>query len=342
MEVVVDDEVGGEIRAVRAPDGRNALAWYDWISPTPVGRGSTYGDPEMDWLSAYRGGWQETVPNAGLVCTVDGVEMGFHGDASRTRWEVVGVGNDWCDLRCSTRLPLVVERRMWLSSERAALMIEGRVTNTAAFNVDFVWGQHPAFPLAETTRFDVPDGCIVSHDPTRPSDLAQERAPWPMARNLDGEVVDLSVGPGVGTHRLLYLDGHREGWAAVRQTAPNIGVALAWDVTVHPFIWLWTLRETREFPWYGRASMVALEAQRASPYDGLAAASQRGQALTVDGGKSIDSWYTLVLLDDDTQAVRGVARDGVIKTAAILRRRRGLPGAHDCLGAQRDSRVAGA
>lgn len=316
MSVVIDENLGAEIRAVRSADGREALAWYDWESPTPAGRGLGYGDPELDWTSNWRGGWQETVPNAGQACTVDGVPMGFHGDASRTRWAIVDRGDDWCHLRCPTRLPLVVERRMRLSPDRPALLIEGRVTNTSALDVEFVWGQHPAFPLTDNTHFEIPDGCIVHHDPGRPSDLQQRSAPWPAAFTRDGTRIDLSVAPADGTHRLLYLAGHKQGWAAVRQAAPEIGVALAWDVTVHPYMWLWTVRGTREFPWYGRASVVALEAQAAFPYDGLAAASARGQAITVAGGASVESWYTLALLDDQTPVVTGVGRDGAVRTTS--------------------------
>ncbi len=56
LSVEIDEAQGAELRGIYSPDGRNALAFYDWSSPTPVGKGGGYGSSEMDWLSGYRGG----------------------------------------------------------------------------------------------------------------------------------------------------------------------------------------------------------------------------------------------------------------------------------------------
>lgn len=316
LRVEIDPAQGAEIRAVRTPDGRNALAWFDWESPTPVGRGASYGDPELDWLSGYRGGWQETVPNAGLACVVAGVPMGFHGDATRTRWTVVDAGEDWCHLRSSSRLPLVIDRHLRLAVDRPAVSLEGSVTNVGRTYVEFVWGQHPAFPSVAGGQIDLPAGCLVEHDRGRGGDLVQEPSAWPLARGVDGTEVDLSVQPADGTHRLLYLTGHSQGWAALRQPEPYVGVAMAWDVAVHPFIWLWTMRNIADFPWYGRASVLAIEAQASWPYDGLANAAARGQAIGLPVGETVSSWYTMALLPTGSPPVVGVSRDGVVLTEA--------------------------
>jgi len=48
LSVEIDEAHGAEIRGVFTPDGRNALAWYDWSSPTPVGRTNTHHIPSRD------------------------------------------------------------------------------------------------------------------------------------------------------------------------------------------------------------------------------------------------------------------------------------------------------
>jgi len=88
IEVVLDPTHGAEILVVRRPGGANVLATYDWASPVWASRSTTYGRDEADWLSEYRGGWQELFPNAGPPTTVLEVPLPFHGEVSRSTWEV--------------------------------------------------------------------------------------------------------------------------------------------------------------------------------------------------------------------------------------------------------------
>ena len=310
LSVEIDEAQGAEIRGIFTPDGRNALAWYDWSSPTPVGKGASYGSSEMDWLSGYRGGWQETIPNAGQVCVVNGVEMGFHGDASRTRWSVIEQGSDWCTLETSTRFPITVRRTMRLDPNKPVLHIEGQVSNDSDLEVDFLWGHHPAFPSVDGGRIDLPEGCTIHPDVDRSGDLRVQESEWPIARSHSGVAIDLSEQPAVGAHRLLYVTGNKAGWSAVRQPEPYVSVAMAWDVAKHPYNWLWTMRGTPEYPWYGRASMFALEAQSSWPYDGLANAISRGQGLKIAPKAKESSWLTLAIIPNGSNQVTGVNKSG--------------------------------
>ena len=90
IEVDVDPERGADILAIRRPGGPNILATYDWRSPLRASRSSSYDDGETDWLSEYRGAWQELFPNAGAECEVMGVPLPFHGEVSTARWDVAG------------------------------------------------------------------------------------------------------------------------------------------------------------------------------------------------------------------------------------------------------------
>ena len=312
LSVHIDEMQGAELRGIYTPDARNALASYEWSSPTPVGRGASYGSSEMDWLSGYRGGWQETIPNAGQNCVVDGVELGFHGDASRTRWSIVDQGADWCTLETSTRLPIRVRRTMRLDPDRAVMYIEGHVVNESDLEIVFLWGHHPAFPSVDGGRIDLPDGCTIHPDVNRSGDLLTQDSPWPMAKTSSGEFADLSEQPALGSHRLLYVTGNKAGWSAVRQPDPYVSVAMSWDVAKHPYVWLWTMRQTPEYPWYGRASMFALEAQSAWPYDGLAGAKQRGQGITIKPRGEESSWMTLAIIPNGSGTVTGVTKNGEV------------------------------
>lgn len=316
MSVQITEDFGAQIVGVYNNAGHNALASYDWLSPIGLRAGTSYGSDNLDWHSEYRGHWQETFPNAGVDCIIDGMPLPFHGEASTARWQVDNVTEDSCALSVGSRLPLTLRRTMTLDPSRAALRIEGLVTNVGSLPVKFVWGQHPAFPATEGARIDYPATARIRPDSERTGGLAGEPANWPVAALLSGATEDLSIVPGDAIHRLMYVDGLEEGWAALRQPAGGVSVALAWDVAAHPFSWLWVMRDEPAFPFYGRARVVAIEAQTSWPYDGLTGAIERGMAHELQPGQSMTSWYTMVLIDEATAPVTHVNRDGDVTYGA--------------------------
>jgi hypothetical protein len=199
---------------------------------------------------------------------------------------------------------------MRLDPNKAVMYIEGQVSNESDLLVNFLWGHHPAFPSVDEGRIDLPEGCTIHPDINRSGDLLVQESAWPMAQTLSGGVVDLSEQPAIGAHRLLYVTGNKAGWSAVRQPEPYVSVAMAWDAAKHPYNWLWTMRGTSEYPWYGRASMFALEAQSSWPYDGLAGAINRGQGLKIEPRAQVSSWMTLALIPSGSNAVTGVNKSG--------------------------------
>ena len=86
LTVRINLDQGAEITHIVPKGGENILFFGDWKSPLPAGTSQTYGSGHLDWLSAYRGGWQEMFPNAGNPGTVLGAPMPFHGEVSRTAW----------------------------------------------------------------------------------------------------------------------------------------------------------------------------------------------------------------------------------------------------------------
>lgn len=309
LHVSVDPAHGAEICDLRTPGGPNALARYDWRTPIPAAGGG-YGDSQNDWLSRYRGGWQELFPNTGEACEVVGVPLPFHGEASQARWEVVTHSQHSCELRTTARLPLLLSRRMTLADDAPTLHLEERVVNDSGLEQEFLWGHHPVFPAIPGASIDLPTNCRAHAEPAFPSPFGSDPQPWPHLLDEAGDPHDLSRVPGEAIQRVLYVTDLGAGWAALRQPAPQPGVALAWDAETFPCMWFWLQNGTSEFPWFGRARMLALEPQAAYPCDGLAAASRRGRAHRLPPHSSWETWLTITLLPELEQPIADVRRDG--------------------------------
>lgn len=311
LRVEVDPQQGGEIAFVGAPGGPNALASYDWDTPVAAEAGSGYGASHLDWLSRYRGRWQELFPNAGDPCEVHGAPLGFHGEASLTPWRVLGAMRDRCELEVPTRLPLVLTRRMTLARDRPVLLIEETVRNESDLEVPFLWGHHPAFPAVPGARIELPP-CELRAEPVLPGGFGDQPGAWPSLADADGTPQRVDVVPAEPVQRLLYATGLQHGWAALRQAGGLPGVALSWDVETFPAMWLWLQNGTEEFPWFGRARLLTLEPQTTQPFDGLAAAHARGEAHVLPPRGTRHSWLTLALLPDDPGPIARVERDGSV------------------------------
>jgi len=282
IEVTLDPSRGGEFIRIARPGGINALAHYDWASPVPAGVNGRYGSTQLDWLSGYRGGWQVLFPNAGEECIVDGVPVAFHGEGSIAPVRVIDQTSSSCTLLIGARLPLELTRTVRVVPGKPVVLVEETVRNVGISDVSFLWGHHPVFPLLPGSVIDAPAGESVT----------EESKPGPV-------------------ESLVYRPDVHDGWAAIRQPAGGPpGVALAWDATVHPHLWVWALNGADGFPWYGRAHMVGIEPQRSWPFDGLAPAIERGQALTVPAGEAMSSWFTMALLSDSSPAVTRVSKEG--------------------------------
>ena len=315
LEVDVDPDRGAEIVAVRRPGGANVLATYDWDAPLPVRETGSSGDGELDWLSEYRGGWQELFPNAGAPSVVDGVPLPFHGEASRARWQVLSQAADRVTLRTAARLPLVIERTMRLTDDPPALRVDEVVRSEAPVASAFLLGHHPAFLASEGARIDLPEGTAMLVDEGYVTDLVDLRpgssGTWPLIEGREGGDVRLDVVGAGPLQRMLYLSGlGATPWAAVRDVGAGLGAAMAWDVTTFPCAWLWWEIGGPEYPWYGRARIVAIEPATAAPADGLAAARSRGQAHELAAGGVHRTWLTMSLFDADERPVSAVERDG--------------------------------
>jgi galactose mutarotase-like enzyme len=318
IEVIVDPSHGAELlRVARPGDAKegNALAHYDWETPTRARDGQRYGSTVLDWLSDYRGGWQECFPNSGREGSNAGVMTPFHGEASTTAWTVVDANSEEMTLRVATHIPLVLTRRMRLRPDAPVLLIDERVENVGTFDLDFVWAHHPVFPAVPGSRIDLPT-CRVAVERSDADGLDPRGGKWPIVRGMDADV-DMRVLPDGTHHRLTYHHELAEGWFALRPPArsPNPGVAIAWDLATWPQLWMWLLTYAEEFPWFGRAQHVGLEPNRGTSVDGIEGAKYRSEQLRLAPGEIQKAWLTLRLLSAGSAAVQGLDRQGAISVA---------------------------
>lgn len=320
LAVVVHPSRGAEIRYLGSPEGPNVLFWQDWPTPLRASRSISYGDSERDWLSEWRGGWQELFPNAGAPAEALSVPLPFHGEASGARWEVLNATPTDVTLQTQSRLPLTLTRRMWLEPDKPVLHLEEIAQNDSELRVPFLWGHHPAFDGVPGTVLDVPakravvpDGFDVNH-----ADLAPGDYQWPIAAGRRSSKIDLRTLPDGPLERVVYLPDVTAGWAALRRP-DGVGVAMAWDAEVYRHVWLWTEIGGVDFPWYGRSKVLAVEPVSNWPNDGLVEALRRDRARHLGPGASVSAWLTIALFTSSDAPVVGVTREGDVSFASPAR-----------------------
>ncbi len=315
--VRVDEERGADIVHVGRDPQHNALFHGDWLAPLRASRSVTWGDPVNDWMSEYRGDWQELFPNAGDACEVMGTPLPFHGEVSTARWEVVERADDRVVLRTAARLPLVLERTMTIDADHAALRIEERALNESDLRVPFIWGHHPAFAVTESSVLDIPADRIEASTafPDEDGDIEPgSSGTWPTLPGRDGRPVDLRL-PVLPrrVHRLVWLPDMPSAWAAIRDPRSGSGVALAWDQATFPHAWLWQEVLTPGMPWFERSRITAIEPHMSWPSEGLAAAIERGQAGWLEPRGSHETWITCALFEATDRSVGSVTRAGEVR-----------------------------
>jgi hypothetical protein len=160
LTVCLDERRGAEITQI-AIGSVELLAYYDWDSPVSMSRSTSYGKHRHDWLSEYRGGWQFLVPNAGPECEVDGVNLPFHGEWSRTSVDVIAQSDTMVRVRAGTRLPITVTREISLRDNPDRVEIVTQVHNSSSESTSYIWGEHPAFQALAGAEIDLPTANVV-------------------------------------------------------------------------------------------------------------------------------------------------------------------------------------
>lgn len=310
VELELDPARGAAIRRFAPVGGTNVLAQRTWELPRPTWEVGTYGDSSADLHADYDLSWRQQFPNSGAACEYAGAPLPFHGDAWAGAWEVVAQQADAVELEFTGRLPLRLRRSMRLDG--CSVLIEETVTNLCPVPLDFVWGHHPVVPATAGARLDLPGGRVRA-EPTSAGSFPDlqpgSTSHWPLGVGTEGPV-DLRIVPEGPVSRMLILDELVDGWAAVRDPGRGLGLALAWDISALPRLWLWLEVGSIGFPWFGRACALGVEPQSSGEVSGLARAIEKGQAHRVEPGGRQTSWITATVLTDVGAEVVGVERDG--------------------------------
>lgn len=299
LTIRINERLGAEIAQIEV-SGIELLAFYDWESPVAVSKSSTYGKQRHDWLSEYRGGWQFLMPNAGPECEVDGVNIPFHGEWSRTQVDIIAQTESMVRVRAGTRLPVVVEREISVLSDPDRVAITTEVRNTSNEPTSFIWGEHPAFFVRQGDKIDLPNGEVVNS-------AGAAIGAWPIG--IGSQRLDI-IDDQLPHERMHFITNIEHGWAALRRS--DIGIAMAWEVSDFPHVWLWQEIGSQGFPFYGRASMIAIEPGSSCPDIGLAEARKRGQAIELMPGQLRKTTMSLIPFPATTSPVTNVSIDGDI------------------------------
>jgi len=296
-----------------------------WRSPWPLRPPGAvtpwHGGSGDAFLDRYHGGWQELLPICGAEAELHGARVGVHGEACMLPWrwwvevdraDEVAVTFE-VDLR---RTPFRLRRRMRIREDAPSIVLEERVTNLGAVELDFMWGHHPAFG-APFLR----DGCRIAtdaravwtsalHDDPASRLAPDQRSAWPHARTRDGGTVDLSRVPGeaASVHDWAYLTDFAEGWFAIREPDGGVGFACRFPADVFPYLLYWqNFRGALGAPWYGRAYVGALEPHSTFPADYTSGAPR----LRLAAGASLDATLTAGVFRSDGD-VTHVDANGVV------------------------------
>ncbi len=274
------------------------------------------------FLDFYEGGWQELFPWGGHPSEYRGVDTGLHGEVALEPWNYqVDIDTpEEIQITCSIRTrraPFFLKKTFALYRHQPALLIREVALNESGENLHIVWGHHPAYgwPFLD-------DSCVIDLPPCKVKTAASQgidsrlkenfNGIWPMVQLRAGGEADLSriPGPAVGIEDLAVLHDFREGWYALRNTSQGLGIGLAWDAKVFPWIWYWQLfRGKKEYPFWGGEYTAALEPMTSMAYS-FSDAIANGTARLVPGGTSIESEMWAWAFEGDRPVTR-VSKQGV-------------------------------
>jgi hypothetical protein len=287
-----------------------------------VAAGGSQATPFFDHWS---GGWFEVLPNGGPACDYKATPLGFYAETVNLPWEC-RVLDDRPE-RVSValwvrtyRTPFLLQKTLTLETGLPALFIEEQLMNEGQEPMDFMWGHHPVVGppfLDDSCRIAAPDCKVqVLHDEDGPDYRMglHQIGRWPVIKDRQGKPLDLRpVPPPSGrTMDNCYLSEFDQGWIAINNTRRKIGLGWAWDAAVFRYVWVWeALGGGHGYPWFGRTYNIGLEPWTSFPCAGLNAAIERGTAMRIDAGQSLDAWLTATVIVGH-EDVTHIARDGSV------------------------------
>jgi hypothetical protein len=318
LKVKIIPEKGSDIVEV-VHKGKNLNLLYE--SPMGFRRFGSISPPigtnDSGFMDFYEGGWQDIVPNPGLVTTHKLASWGLHGESALLPWraQIDDVG-EVARLKMSVQLmryPFRVEKTVALAEGESVVRVDETVTNLGEQELEFGWVQHIVFGrpmVGEGMSVDMKAG-VSTAGPYKQSRLRpNQRFDWPNAPALDGSVIDLSKEPEQGKRYEdnLFINMN-EPWYAIRNSEVGLTVGVSWDQKVLPSLWYWLNNGAIDYPWWGRSYNLGLEPSSSLTELGIKEYIEKGNALKLPAGGSMKLGVRYSVADG-VSAVKLVDRDG--------------------------------
>ena len=275
-----------------------------------------------NFLDFYEGGWQEMFPWGGHASLYRGAETGLHGEVALASWDYqVNIDTpEQVQITCMVRTlrsPFVLNKTFTLYRNRADLRINEVVLNESEQQMEVVWGHHPAYGLPF-----LDSSCVIDLPPCKVTTLGSldqgsrlaehSEGTWPAFKLRNGEDVDLSKipGPESRSHDISFLSEFEEGWYALRSQSQVVGIGLAWDARIFPWMWYYQVfRGAPDYPFWGEEYLISLEVATSMGLK-FSDAISNGTARVIPGGASVSSELWACAFEDNRR-VRRVSANGV-------------------------------
>lgn len=294
LHVDIDPGRGADILQITdAATGVGILASTPWRSRADSIRDGAMAPTAVDstsrWLEQYRGGWQTLCPSAGPPRTVDGVQTGFHGEASVSAWNVEAADGDRARLSLDLfSLPVRIEREVRV--EGSSFVQSDVLTNLGDRPIVIDYVSHPAFGgafLDGNCRVDTDATSFTADPDEHRSSAGSSREPM----RTDGRELRRVPPPGESARTFGWLSGFDAGWYTITNDDLGLAVRVEWDARVLPHAWFWQeLNGSAGHPWFGRARIMAIE-----PSSTTTSGPERAASLTLEPSVPLPIAITLRL-----------------------------------------------
>ena len=244
-------------------------------------------------------GWWDVFPNGGARSSYRGADFGEHGEVALLPWEVEILEDapDEVAVKLSVRMqryPAYLEKVVRMTGAEPRISVELAVRNLASLDLDAMWGCHLAFSkpfLQPGATLVIEEGALViPHHSAIGAGSKTSR--WPLLETTEGATIDLSLLPHAASSEMAYIAEFSSPSYEIRQPDGGIGVRVAWDGKVFPFLRLWQeFGEAQNYPWWGQGYAVGLEPFSSYGTEGLASAVENGSALRLAPEEARTSWF---------------------------------------------------
>jgi hypothetical protein len=280
----IDPERGSDVLSlVHRPSGTDVLL----TMPEPPDGLIATDSSELAWLQRYRGGWQTLIPVAGPEREVNGRTVGFHGEASISRWALHNSDRTSAQLSLTlTSVPVAIDRHVAVSGPR--IQVSDKLTNFGNKELTIDYVAHPAFggALLEGDCRLTTGAKTFTFDPDTDSEIASPGTEQPWPGDPAKLQTDLGQIPDRDSPRALlgWLGDLNAGWASIENLGTGLSATIDWDATQLPYAWLWQeLQASEGFPWFRQVRTIAVE-----PASCQSGGPSRTSALSLGPGESVD------------------------------------------------------